>query len=121
MRGGAKNKKPEAPPKGRATRGAGPTSRFALRVGGHEGQRGGGHAVVEGVEGGGGAAQTKKTMAGLGEVDGRGRGGCFEEVGVFQVGGWGLAGGAGEGDGARHGGQAGAKAANLIGQAHADD
>src|SRR5260370_892616 len=44
-----------------------------------------------------------------------GRRAWLEEVEVCEVGGWRGAGGAAEGDGA------GAKAANLIGQAHADD
>ncbi len=74
-----------------------------------------GHDVVEALDARVGAAQTIKTMAAFAEVDGLAQGAGLEEVEVFQVGGLRLAGGAADGDGA------GANAANLIGQAHADD
>ena len=81
---------------------------------------GAGHDVVEALDTRVGAAQTIKTMAAFAEVDGLAQGAGLEEVEVFQVGGLRGAGGAADGDGARHGGQAGAKAANLIGQEHAN-
>jgi hypothetical protein len=77
-----------------------------------------GHDVVEALGARVGAAQTIKAMAAFAEVDGLAEGAGLEEVEVFEVGGLRLAGGAADGDGARHGGQAGAKAANLIGQEH---
>ncbi len=82
---------------------------------------GAGHDVVEALDARVGAAQTIKTVAAFAEVDGLAQGAGLEEVEVFQVGGLRGAGGAADGDGARHGGQAGAKAANLIGQADAND
>src|SRR6266851_308767 len=82
---------------------------------------GAGHDVVEALDARVGAAQTIETMAAFAEVDGLAQGASLEEVEVFQVGGLRGAGGAADGDGGRHGGQAGAKAANLIGQAHAND
>jgi len=82
---------------------------------------GAGHDVVEALDARVGAAQTIETMAAFAEVDGLAQGAGLEEVEVFQVGGLRGAGGAADGDGGRHGGQAGAKAANLIGQAHAND
>jgi hypothetical protein len=66
-------------------------------------------------------------MAAFAEVDGLAQGAGFEEVQRFQVdrrvqaGGGGRVCGAAYGDCARHGGQAGEKAANLVGQAHAND
>jgi hypothetical protein len=80
-----------------------------------------GHDVVEALDAGVGAAQAIKTMAAFAEVDRLAQGAGFEEVEVFQVGGLRLAGGAADGDGARHRGQAGAKAANLIGQEHVNN
>src|SRR5258708_3730931 len=83
---------------------------------------GAGHDVVEALDARVGAAQTIKTMAAFGEVDGLAQGAGLEEVELSQVGGWRRAGGADDGDGSRHGGQAryggqgGAKAANLVGQ-----
>ena len=74
-----------------------------------------GHDVVKAVDAGVSAAQTIKTMAAFAEVDGLAKGAGLEEVEFFQVGGLRLAGGAAEGDGA------GATAANLIGQEHAND
>jgi len=74
-----------------------------------------GHDVVEALDARVGAAQTIKTMAAFAEVDGLAQGAGLEEVEVFQVGGLRGAGGAAYGD------CAGAKAANLIGQAHAND
>jgi len=74
-----------------------------------------GHDVVKAVDAGIGAAQTIKTMAAFAEVDGLAQGAGLEEVEVFQVGELRLAGGAADGDGA------GATAANLIGQEHAND
>ncbi len=82
---------------------------------------GAGHDVVEALDARVGAAQTIKTMAAFAEVDGQAQGAGLEEVELFQVGGLRLAGGADDGDGSRHGGQAGAKAANLVGQEHRDD
>jgi len=78
-----------------------------------------GHDVVEALDTRVGAAETIKTMAAFAEVDGLAEGAGLEEVEVFQV--EGLRGAGRDGDGARHGGQAGAKAANLIGQEHAND
>ncbi len=74
-----------------------------------------GHDVVKAVDAGVSAAQTIKTVAAFAEVDGLAQGAGLEEVEVFQAGGLRLAGGAAEGDGA------GATAANLIGQEHAND
>jgi hypothetical protein len=80
-----------------------------------------GHDVVEALDARVGAAQTIKTMAAFAEVDGLAKGASLEEVEFFQVGGLRLAGGAADGDRTRHGGQAGAKAANLIGQEHVNN
>jgi hypothetical protein len=80
-----------------------------------------GHDVIEALDAGVGAAQTIKTMAAFAEVDGLAQGARLEEVELFQVGGLRLAGGAADGDGSRLGGQAGAKAANLIWQEHVND
>jgi hypothetical protein len=80
-----------------------------------------GHDVVEALDARVGAAQTIKTMAAFAEVDGLAQGAGLEEVEVFQVGGLRGAGGAADGDGTRYGGQAGAKAANLIGQEHVNN
>ncbi len=80
-----------------------------------------GHDVVEALDSRVGAAQTIKTMAAFAKVDGLAQGPGLEEVKVFQVGGLRVAVRAADGDGARHGGQAGTKAANLIGQEHAND
>src|SRR5260370_14260760 len=86
-----------------------------------------GHNVVEALNAGVGAAQTIKTMAAFAEVDGLAQGPGLEEVEFFQVGGLRLAGGAADGDGARHGGQgpsrgqARAKGANLNGQKHVNN
>jgi hypothetical protein len=88
---------------------------------------GAGHDVVEALDARVGAAQTIKTMAAFAEVDGLAQGASLEEVEVFEIGGLRLAGGAAGGDGARHSGysryrgQAGAKAANLIGQEYTND
>jgi hypothetical protein len=82
---------------------------------------GAGHDVIEALDARVGAAQTIKTMAALAEVDGLAQSPGLEEVEVFQVGGLRLAGGAADGNGTRHGGQAGAKAANLIRQEHVND
>ncbi len=88
---------------------------------------GAGHDVVEALDARVGAAQTIKTMAAFAEVDGLAQGASLEEVQRFQVdrrvqaGGGGRVCGAAYGDCARHGGQAGAKAANLIRQADVDD
>jgi hypothetical protein len=82
---------------------------------------GAGHDVVEALDARVGAAKTIKTMAAFAKVDGLAQGAGLEEVEVFQIGGLRRAGGAADGDGARYGGQAGAKAANLIGQADVDD
>jgi len=82
---------------------------------------GAGHDVVEALDARVGAAQTIKTKAAFAEVDGLAQGAGLEEVEVFQVGGLRVAVRAADGDGARHGGQAGTKAANLIGQEHAND
>src|SRR6266851_2528964 len=81
---------------------------------------GAGHDVVKALDARVGAAETIKTMAAFAEVDGLAQGAGLEEVEVFQVRGLRHAGGAADGDGARQGGQAGAKAANLIGQEHAN-
>ena len=80
-----------------------------------------GHDVVEALDARVGAAQTIKTMAALAEMDGLAEGASLEEVEFFQVGRLRLAGGAADSDGTRHGRQAGAKAANLIGQEHVND
>jgi len=80
-----------------------------------------GHDMVEALDARVGAAQAIKTMAAFAEVDGLAQGAGLEEVEVFQVGGLRLAGRAADGDGTRHGGQAGTKAANLVGQEHAND
>jgi len=80
-----------------------------------------GHDVVEALDARVGAAQTIKTVAAFAEVDGLAQGASLEEVEFFEVGGLRGASGAADGDGARHSGQAGAKAANLIGQEHAND
>jgi hypothetical protein len=86
-----------------------------------------GHDVVEALNAGVGTTQTIKTMAAFAEVDGVAQGAGLEEVEVFEVGGLRLAGRAADGDGARHSGQAryrgqaGVKAANLIGQEHFND
>src|SRR3989442_10447403 len=80
-----------------------------------------GHDVVEALDARVGAAQTIKTVAAFAEVDGLAQGAGLEEVEVFEVGGLRGASGAADGDGAHHGGQAGAKAANLIGQADVND
>jgi hypothetical protein len=80
-----------------------------------------GHDVVEALDARVGTAQTIETMAAFAEVDGLAQGAGLEEVEVFEVSGLRLAGGAVDGDGACYRGQAGAKAANLIGQAHTDD
>jgi len=77
--------------------------------------------VVKAVDAGVSAAQTIKTMAAFAEVDGLAKGAGLEEVEFFQAGGLRLAGRAADGDGARYGGQAGAKAANLVGQEHVND
>src|SRR5260370_1107267 len=69
--------------------------------------------------GGGGGVDGRGGLGG-GEGGGAGGGG-LEDGGVSKIGGSGRGGGGGGGDGARHGGQAGAKAANLIGQADVDD
>ncbi len=74
-----------------------------------------GHDVVEALDARVGAAQTIETMAAFAEVDGLAQGAGLEEVEVFQAWGLRLAGGAADGDGA------GATAANLIGQEHAND
>ncbi len=76
---------------------------------------GAGHDVVEALDARVGAAETIKTMAAFAEVDGLAQGPGLEEVEVFQVGGLRTDGGAADGDGA------GAKAANLVGQADVDD
>jgi hypothetical protein len=76
-----------------------------------------GHDVVEALDARVGATQTIKTTAAFTEVDGLAQGAGLEEVEVYQVGGLWLAGGAADGDGARHGGQA----ANLIRQEHVND
>lgn len=76
---------------------------------------GAGHDVVETLDARVGAAQTIKTIAAFAEVDGLAQGAGLEEVELFQVGGLRLAGGATNGDGT------GSKAANLIGQEHAND
>ncbi len=86
---------------------------------------GAGHDVVEALDARVGAAQAIKTMAAFAEVDGLAQGAGLEEVEAFEV--EGLRGAGGAADGPRHGGQAlpggqaGAKAANLIGQAHVND
>jgi hypothetical protein len=80
-----------------------------------------GHDVVEALDAGVGAAQTIKTMTAFAEVDGLAQGAGLEEVEILQTGGLRLAAGAADGEGARHGGQAGTKAANLIGQEHVND
>jgi hypothetical protein len=83
--------------------------------------------VVEALDARVGAAQTIKTMAAFAEMDGLAQGAGLEEVQHFQVdrrvqaGGGGRVCAAAYGDCARHGGQAGEKAANLVGQAHAND
>jgi len=71
--------------------------------------------VVEALDARVGAAQTIETMAAFAEVDGLAQGAGLEEVEVFQAWGLRLAGRAADGDGA------GATAANLIGQEHAND
>src|SRR5260370_41001508 len=79
-----------------------------------------GHDVVEALDARVGAAQAIKTVAAFAEVDGLAQGAGLEEVEAFEVEGLRGAGGAADGEGARHGGQpvpdaqAGAKAANLI-------
>ena len=80
-----------------------------------------GHDVVEALDARVGAAQTIKTMAAFAEVDGLAQGAGLEEVEGFEVEGMRLAGGAADGGGARYCGQAGAKAANLIGEEHVND
>jgi hypothetical protein len=77
--------------------------------------------VVEALDAGVGAAQTIKTMTAFAEVDGLAQGAGLEEIEFFQVEGVRLAGAAAAGDGARHGGQAGAKTANFIGEEHVND
>jgi hypothetical protein len=74
--------------------------------------------VIEALDAGISAAKTIKTMAAFAEVDGLAQGASLEEVEGIEVGGLLLAGRAVDGDGTRHGGQAGAKFANLIGQEH---
>jgi|SRR5271163_524628 len=61
-----------------------------------------GHDVVEALDAGVGAAETIETVAAFAEVDGLAQGAGLEEVEFFQVGGWRLAGGAADGDGAGH-------------------
>jgi hypothetical protein len=80
-----------------------------------------GHDVVEAVDARVGAAQTIETMAAFAEVDGLAKGAGLEEVEFFEMGGLRLAGRAADGDGVRHGGQAGTKTANLIGQEDVND
>jgi len=74
-----------------------------------------GHDVVEALDARVGAAQTIETMAAFAGVDGLAQGPGLEEVEAFHVGGLRLAGEAADGD------SAGSKAANLIGQEHAND
>ncbi len=101
--------------------------RIAFEAGGNQvaigvaSRPGQGHDVVEALDARVDAAQTIETMAAFAKVDGLAQGPGLEEVEVFQAGGLRLAGGAADGDGIRHGGQAGAKAANLIGQEYAND
>jgi hypothetical protein len=80
-----------------------------------------GHDVVEALDTRVGAAQTIKTMAAFAKVDGLAQGAGLEEVEFFQAGQLRLAGEAADRDGARHGGQAGTKAANFIGQEHVNN
>src|SRR5260370_8868079 len=82
---------------------------------------GAGHDVVEALDARVGAAQTIKTMPAFAEVYGLAQGAGLEEVQLFQVDRRVQAGGGGRVCGAAYGDCAGAKAANLIGQAHVND